>query len=137
MTLRDLLDTFTASAASTFVPFVPPSMADVTGQIRLHVDNLHGIPTDVAISGRLRSGRLGPRLTATDRRVGVASQRTLVLPFDSTLLDNDQRIDVRTNGRTSTLILYRESLGALIERETSLDVIVHIGSSGTVRFEVR
>lgn len=135
MTLRELFDSFTSSPAATVFPVVLPS-ATPRGTIEIRIDNPHGVPADYAVAGLPQTGRPAARVDVAERRVGIPTRRTIQLPLDQANTNVDHLITIRAAGRTSKLVLYRESLAEWLETGTSREVSVAIASTGAVRFSV-
>lgn len=135
MTLRELFDSFTSSPAAAVFPVVLPSAAP-RGTIEIRIDNPHGVPAQYAVAGLSQTGRPAARVDVAERRVGIPTRRTIQLPLDPANTRFDHLITIRAAGRTSKLVLYRESLAEWLERGTSPEVSVAIASTGAVRFSV-
>jgi hypothetical protein len=58
------------------------------------------------------------------------------LPLDEETTRVDHLITIRAAGRTSKLVLYRESLAAWLETATFPEVSVAIAATGAVSFSV-
>jgi hypothetical protein len=136
MTLRELFDSFTSSPAAAVLPVVLPTAAAPRGTIEIRIDNPHGVPADCAVAGLPQSGRPAARVDVAERRVGIPTRRTIQLPLDPAKTNVDHLITIRAAGRTSKLVLYRESLAEWLETGTSPEVSVAIASTGAVRFSV-
>ena len=136
MTLRELFDSFTSSPAAAVFPVVLPSAASPRSTIEIRIDNPHGVPSDYAVAGLPRTGRRAARVDVAERRVGIPTRRTIQLPLDRANTRFDHLITIRAAGRTSKLVLYRESLAEWLETGTSPEVSVAIASTGAVRFSV-
>ena len=136
MTLRELFDSFTSSPAEAVFPVMLPSAASPRGKIEIRIDNPHGVPAQYAVAGLLQTGRPATRVEVAERRVGTPTRRTIHLPLDQANTRFDHLITIRAAGRTSKLVLYRESLAEWLETGTSREVSVAIASTGAVRFSV-
>jgi hypothetical protein len=137
MTLREFFDSFTSSPATTFFPDVPPTPPPNRGSIEIQIDNPHGVPAHYAVAEMRRSGQPVTKVDVTERRVGIPTRRTIQLPLDEATTHVDRLITIRSAGRTSKLVLYRESLADWLEMGTSPEVSVAIAATGAVRFSVR
>jgi hypothetical protein len=69
----------------------------------------------------------------SEGRVGITNRLTMQLPIDDTSGQADHLITICAGGRTSKLVLYRESLG----RGEDPEVGVAIAATGAVQFSVR
>ena len=136
MTLRELFDSFTPSAAVGIHPVVLPTATVPWGMIEIRIENPHGVPAHYAVVWLLRSGRPVTKIDEMERRVGIPTRQTIQIPLDESTIDADHRITIRAAGRTSKLVLYRESLAEWLERGTSPGVSVAIAATGAVRFGV-
>lgn len=136
MTLRDLFDSFTSSAAVGIHPVVLPTATVPCGMIEIRIENPHGIPAHYGVACLLRSGRPVTNTNETERRVGIPTRRTIEILLDESSINADHLITIRAAGRTSKLVLYWESLAEWLEMETSPGVSVAIASTGAVRFSV-
>ena len=136
MTLRDFFDSFTSSPAVGIFPVVLPTATAPRGMIELRIENPYGVPVRCTVAHLRRSGRAVIKIDETDRRVGIPTGRTIQIPLDASSIDADHLITIRAAGRTSKVVLYRESLEALLERGTSPGVGVAIAATGAVRFRV-
>jgi hypothetical protein len=134
MTLREILDSLTSSPA--VFPVVLPSSASPRGTIEIRIDNPHGVPAHYAVAELRRSGRPVTKVDETERRIGIPTRRTIQLPLDEATTRVDHLITIRAAGRTSKLVLYRESLAEWLETGTLPEVSVAIASTGAVRFSV-
>ena len=136
MTLRELFDSFTSSPAVAVFPVVLPSAAAPRGTIEIRIDNPHGVPAHYAVAGRRRTGRPATNVDVAEQRVGIPTRRMIQLPLDEATTRVDHLITIRAAGRTSKLVLYRESLAEWLETGTSPEVSVAIAATGAVRFSV-
>lgn len=136
MTLRDFFDSFTSSPAVGIFPVVLPTATAPRGMIELRIENPYGVPVRYTVAHLRRSGRPVTKIDETERRVGIPTRCTLQLPLDQSSIDADYLITIRAAGRTSKLVLYRESLAEWLERGTSPGVSVAIAATGAVRFGV-
>ena len=136
MTLRELFDSFTSSPAVAVFPVVLPSAAAPRGTIEIRIDNPHGVPVRYTVAHLRRSGRSVTKVDETDRRVGIPTGHIIQILVDVPSIAADHLITIRAAGRTSKLVLYRESLEALLERGASPWVSVAIAATGAVRFGV-
>ena len=137
MTLRELFDSFTSSPAEAVFPVVLPSAASPRGTIEIRIDNPHGVPAQYVVAGLPQTGRPATRVDVAERRVGTPTRRTIQLPLDQANTRFDHLITIRAAGRTSKLVLYRESLAEWLETGTSPEVSAVIESTGAVRFSVK
>jgi len=106
------------------------------GMIEIRIENPHGVPVRYTVAHLRRSGQPVIRVDETERLVGIPTRCTLQLPVDESSIDADYLITIRAAGRTSKLVLYRESLAEWLERGTSPGVSVAIAATGAVRFGV-
>lgn len=136
MTLRELFDSFTSSSAAAVFPVVLPSADSPRGAIEIRIANPHGVPAQYAVAGLPQTGRPATRVDVAERRIGIPTQRTIQLPLDRANTRFDHLITIRAAGRTSKLVLYRESLAESLETGTSPEVSAVIESTGAVRFSV-
>jgi len=136
MTLRDFFDSFTSSTTVLIFPVVLPTATAPRGMIEIRIENPHGVPVRYTVAYLRRSGRPVIKVDETDRRVGIPTGRTIQIPLDVSSIAADHLITIRAAGRTSKLVLYRESLEALLERGASPWVSVAIAATGAVRFGV-
>ena len=136
MTLREFFDSFTAAPAAVLFPVVLPSAASPRGAIEIRINNPHGVPARYVVAGPRRSGRLVTKVDETERRVGIPTRQTIQLPLDQANTRFDHLITIRAAGRTSKLVLYRESLAEWLETGHFPEVSVGIASTGAVRFSV-
>ena len=88
------------------------------------------------MAGLPQTGRPATRVDVAERRVGTPTRRTIHLPLDEANTRFDHLITIRAAGRTSKLVLYRESLAEWLETGTCREVSVAIASTGAVRFSV-
>ena len=133
MTLRDFFDSFTASPTAGLFPVVLPSQATAEGSIDIRIENPFGVPSRYAVGRQRGSDRLVTIVDVSEGRVGIPNQLTMQLPIDDTSGQADHLITIRAGGRTSKLVLYRESLG----RGEDPQVGVAIAATGAVQFSVR
>jgi hypothetical protein len=136
MTLRELFDSFTLSPAVAVFPVVLPTAAAPRGTIEIRIDNPHGVPAHYAVAGRRRTGRPATNVDVAEQRVGIPTRRMIQLPLDGATTRVDHLITIRAAGRTSKLVLYRESLAEWLETGTFPEVSVAIAPTGAVRFSV-
>ena len=136
MTLRELFYTRTSSAAVGIHPVGVPTATTPRGVIEIRIENPHGVPVHYTVAHLRRSGRPVIKVDETDRRVGIPTGRTIQIPLEVSSIAADHLITIRAAGRTSKLVLYRESLEALLERGASPGVSVAIAATGAVRFGV-
>jgi len=137
MTLRELFDSFTSSPAAVLFPVVLPTETTPSVSIGIRIDNPHGVPARYTVASLSRSGRPVTKADVTERRVGIPTQQTIQLPLDEATTRVDHLITIRAAGRTSKLVLYRESLANWLDTEASPEVSVAIAPTGAVRFSVR
>jgi hypothetical protein len=136
MTLREFFDSFASSPAATFLLDVPPTTPPSRASIEIRIDNPHGVPADYTLARLRRSGLPLTTVDVTERRVGIPTRRTMQLPLDEATSRDDHLITICAGGRTSKLVLYRESLAERLAMGTSPDVSVAIAATGAVRFSV-
>jgi hypothetical protein len=136
MTLRELFDSFTSSPAEAVFPVMLPSAASPRGKIEIRIDNPHGVPAQYAVAGRPRTGWQAINVDVAEQRVGIPTRRMIQLPLDQANTHVDYLVTIRAAGRTSKLVLYRESLAEWLETGTSPEVSAVIESTGAVRFSV-
>jgi hypothetical protein len=137
MTLREIVGSFTAVPAAVLFPVVLPSAVSPRGAIEIRIDNPHGVPANYAVAGLPRTGRPATKVDVAERRVGIPTRRMIQLPLEEATTRVDHLITIRAAGRTSKLVLYRESLAEWLETGTSPEVTVAIAPTGAVRFSVR
>lgn len=136
MTLRELFDSFTSSPTAALFPVVLPSAATARGALEIRIDNPHGVPAHYAVARLRRSGRPASKVEVAERRVGTPTRRAIQLALDESATRADHLITIRAAGRTSKLVLYRESLAEWLAKGTSPEVSVAIAATGAVRFSV-
>lgn len=135
MTLRELFDSVTSSAAGGFLPIVLPSTPPASSTFEILIDNPRGVPAHYAVARLRRTGRPVAEIDVSERRVGVPTRRTIQLPLDEASVTADHLITIRAGGRTSKLVLYRELLAEWL-KGTTPEVSVAIAATGTVRFSI-
>ena len=136
MTLRDFFDSFTSSPAVGIFPVVLPTATAPRGMMELRIENPHGVPVRYTVAHLRRSGWPVIKVDETDLRVGIPTRRTIQILLDESSIEADHLITIRAAGRTSKLVLYRESLEAWLERGKSPGLSVAIAATGAVRFGV-
>ena len=136
MTLREIFDSFTSSPAAAVFPVVLPSSALPRGTIEIRIDNPRGVPAHYVVAGLRLTGRPATKVDVVECRVGIPTRRMIQVPLDEETARFDHRITIRAAGRTSKLVLYRESLAEWLETGTFPDVSVAIAATGAVRFSV-
>ena len=135
MTLRELFDSVTSSAAGGLLPIVPPTTQPARSTFAIRIDNPRGLPAHYAVARLRRTGRPVAEVDVAERRVGVPTRRTIRLPLDDASLAADHLITIRAAGRTSKLVLYRELLAEWL-KDTPPEVSVVIAATGAVCFSV-
>lgn len=134
MTLRELFDTLSSPAVGMLPPPRPATPAG-RGSMVIRIDNPHGVPAQYRVTRVRRSGTPTTKVDVAERRVGVPTNRTIRLSLDDAAGGADHLITIRAAGRTSKLVLYRESLLEWLEG-TCPEVGVSIAATGAVRFSV-
>jgi len=134
MALRELFSTRTSSAAVGIHPVGLPTATTPRGLIEIWIENPHGVPANYSVAWLERHGRPVTKIDEAERRVGIPTRRTIQILLDESSLGADYLITIRAAGRTSKLVLYRESLAQWLESATSPGVSVAIAATGAVRF---